>query len=412
MYEPHDPHTEIMAPVKQTKLAYTLNNDQPVRCTYISEEPLFYLDANINEEEFMDDALLFELGLHPQQTQEVLDADLRELTADEALNTEKLFAEQFGLVDGPVQTNLVDTVQLLKNSRMATALLEFAFDHGVRIEVTQQTEVAFYDRHKSVISLRPLLTETDQALLLVRELRRVWQHRNGTLLHPLLFHPDQAIVINRVQAADLMTIMVRVAWELKLSGQRAVWCALEAGDNHDLARAFAREALTDFRAINNGRAMAAVFESWFMSERCRSYDRKLIQEMLSDYQGYVSKAGESEPSRVLTQQILSTLGSVPFGKNYLSAHAATIMADPMFTDIRDRSNANFLWFIKFEQSFRQTEKTLMDVQEKLDEEVLSPMGEVLSFPAYAAPQTDRKIQVNGSGSVVDIGHYRETRGLI
>lgn len=412
MYEPHDPHTEIMAPVKQTKLAYTLNNDQPVRCTYISEEPLFYLDANINEEEFVDDALLFELGIHPQQTQEVLDADLRELTADEALNTEKLFAEQFGLVDGPVQTNLADTVQLLKNSRMATALLEFAFDHGVRIEMTQQTEVAFYDRNKSVISLRPLLTETDQALLLVRELRRVWQHRNGTLLHPLLFHPDQAIVINRVQAADLMTIMVRVAWELKLSGQRAVWCALEAGDNHDLARAFAREALADFRAINNGRAMAAVFESWFMSERCRGYDRKLIQEMLSDYQGYVSKAGESEPSRVLTQQILSTLGAVPFGKNYLSAHAATIMADPMFTDIRDRSNANFLWFIKFEQSFRQTEKTLMDVQEKLDEEALEPMGEVLSFPAYTAPQADRKIQVNGSGSVVDIGHYRETRGLI
>ena len=34
------------------------------------------------------------------------------------------------------------------------------------------------------------------------------------------------------------------------------------------------------------------------------------------------------------------------------------MTDPIFTDVRDRSNANFLWFIKFERSFKETEQEL------------------------------------------------------
>jgi len=49
---------------------------------------------------------------------------------------------------------------------------------------------------------------------------------------------------------------------------------------------------------------------------------------------------------------------MPFGKNYLAEHAVTIMDDAIFTEVRDRSNANFLWFIKFERSFRETEQEL------------------------------------------------------
>ena len=80
--------------------------------------------------------------------------------------------------------------------------------------------------------------------------------------------------------------------------------------------------------------------------------------MLSDYQGYVFDMDDATQN--ITPTLIAALGEMPFGKNYLAEHAATIMNDPIFSDIRDRSNANFLWFIKFERSFRETEHDLQN----------------------------------------------------
>ena len=124
----------------------------------------------------------------------------------------------------------------------------------------------------------------------------------------------------------------------------------------DLGRAFAREAYLDFRTLNNGQAMAAVFEGWFLSERCRAQDKLLINQMLNDHQGYVFDMKEVDSA--LTPALISALGAMPFGKNYLAEHAMTIIDDAIFTDVRDRSNANFLWFVKFERTFRETEQEL------------------------------------------------------
>jgi hypothetical protein len=126
----------------------------------------------------------------------------------------------------------------------------------------------------------------------------------------------------------------------------------------DLARAFAHEAFLDFRTINNGVASAAVLEAWFLSERCKNEDKQLIQQMLNDTQGYVFES--AEPMKSVTADLIAALGTMPFGKNYLAMHAGTIMDDTIFTDVRDRSNANFLWFIKFERSFRETEQELQN----------------------------------------------------
>jgi hypothetical protein len=114
------------------------------------------------------------------------------------------------------------------------------------------------------------------------------------------------------------------------------------------------EAYRDFRTVNNGIANAAVFEEWFLSERCREQDKRLIQVMLADDNGLVF--GDEQTSKTISAEFIAAIGAMPFGKNYLAIHAATIMNDPIFTEVRDRSNANFLWFIKFEKSFKEAEK--------------------------------------------------------
>jgi hypothetical protein len=293
---------------------------------------------------------------------------------------------------------------VLSDSRLASAYIECADEHGVSLVFSDQVETAIYDRSAGQILINSAINQVDQVFLAAQELRRHYQHRQGALIHPLTFHPDNAVLVNRAQNADLVVSIIRVAWELQLSGFKDAWDRVESSSMADLGRAFAREAFLDFRTINNGQASAAVFEAWFLSERCRMQDKILINQMLADHQGYVFELEQSES--VMTPALIAALGAMPFGKNYLAEHALTIMEDAIFTDVRDRSNANFLWFIKFERSFRETEQGLQtsdllpeqtgsstaqthNTQGQFDESIQSPTAEIIS-PIF------------GRGSVADV----------
>ena len=348
-------------------VAYTLNDEQPVLCTHIGDQPLYYMDEEIIEDEEMFD--VEELGLLAKEIQMLKD-ELAELESQESFFVPETtiqsvtdFAENaeslgmnFGLSAQEQEQRLKEITEILGQSRLAASYLNVAEKHNVTIQMSDQVEKAFYDRRSGTISINPSMDINEQILLISRELRRHWQHRQGVLINPLLFQPENAILINRAQEADLVVSVIRTAWELQLAGLKEVWERVENSPMADLARAYAREAFMDFRTINNGVASAAVFEAWFLSERCRQQDKKIIQSMLADYNGYVFENTAS--SENVTAELISGLGSMPFGKNYLGVHAPVIMEDPIFTEVRDRSNANFLWFIKFERTFKETEQHL------------------------------------------------------
>lgn len=352
------------------RFAYTLNNMQPVRCSYIGDQPLFYMDyegAGIDEEFAGDDGDPFGIAIIEQGVVALKDRIMaleNRQSAEPDVAQERLMefiGEQAVITNMSVPITSNDlrlrTIERdLKTSRLGAAYLEMARDHGIQLAFSTQVEHAFYDRESKRIFIHPERDETLQLLLAARELRRVWQHKNGALLHPLTFYPDQAILVNRAQRADLAVSLIRIAWELQLSGIKGPWQRLEQSSLADLTRAFAREAYLDFRTLNNGQAGSAVFESWFLSDRCRHEDRVLIQNMLSDFQGYMFDSEQA--SRTVSADLMVALGSMPFGKNYLAPFVSTLLSDPVFAEVRDRSNANFLWFIKFERSFREAEQDL------------------------------------------------------
>lgn len=349
------------------RVAYTLNNEQPVACTIIGDQPLFYMDFDGAVD---DDDMMFDAHEHSVLSREV-DTLKKEIAAlensfrSESISTEARVKSFFDCAaDITVSTakkestGLEELVQTLGKSRLAQAYMDFAEKHGVKMMFSRQVEKAFYDREAKLILLNPDMELADMTLLAARELRRHWQHRQGALIHPLTFHPDNAVLVNRAQVADLSVSMIRIGWELQLSGYKDAWDRLEKSTMADLTRAFAREAFLDFRTINNGQAAAAVFESWFLSERCRQQDKALIQLMLADYQGYVFDIDQA--LQAVTPNLIAALGAMPYGKNYLAQYASTILGDPVFTEVRDRSNANFLWFIKFERTFKETEQELQE----------------------------------------------------
>lgn len=349
------------------RVAYTLNDAQPVMSTIIGDQPLFYMDYedgfDDEDEGFFDigeiglldheiSSLKESINAYKRFSAEALDSTDKKCEAF-ALNAETFSAQDFPAEETPGVEKLTE---ILKQSRTADAYLAEAQKHNVKIHLSAQVENAAYDKEASLILINAALEPADRILLCARELRRHWQHRQGVLINPLLFHPDNAVLINRLQNADLTIHMVRIAWELQLAGHKEPWNRLESSSLEDISRAFAKEAFLDFRTINNGEAMAAALESWFLSERCQHEDKSLIHQMLADYRGYVFDAEQA--GKTVTPDIIRALGSSPFGKNYLAGHAGVIMNDPIFTDVRDRSNANFLWFIKFERSYRETEQGL------------------------------------------------------
>lgn len=351
------------------KVSYVLNNDQPVRSTIIGDQPLFYMDFDETLEDELNSIDILERDLADEgdffsgcgfdcgygYTHTEIETSPEKLIEDFQSNLESLVGEK----KSENRTNgIEDVVEIIKTSRYAASLYEFAIEYGVKVEHSDQVRNAAYLREFGIIQINPNLYEEEQALLLGRELRRVWQHRKGVLIHPVTFHPDHAILVNRAQVADLTVSMVRIAWELQLGGYRGAWHRMENSSMADFARIFAREAFLDFRTLNNGLAMAVAFETWFISERCQVQDKILIQQMLSDDGGLMLDAEEC--SRAVTADLISGLGEVPYGKNYLAPYASTIIIDPLFTEVRDRANANFLWFIKFEKSFRETEQELQN----------------------------------------------------
>jgi hypothetical protein len=286
----------------------------------------------------------------------------------------------------------------LNASRLAATFMSFAASHGIHFAESRQVDGASYDRDAQTILIRADLDEAQQVMLAVRELRRAWQHKNGAGLHPLTFHPDHAILVHRAQTADLVISMIRVAWELQLAGDKGAWTFLENSQMADLARAFAREACVDFRALNSGKAATACFETWFLSERCRRSDRQLIQQMLADYQGYTFN-DNPDMSRSICADLMTALGKMPFGQNYLAGNLGQTMNDPVFTDVRDRSNANFLWFIKFERSFTEAEQALgleSADDAKKQAETAPVSATIIAFPARVAPAAERKASRKGA----------------
>ncbi len=279
------------------RVAYTINNEQPVKCTIVSDQPLFYMDYEFDEHEddFYDDmdSSVLEKELKDLKTEiEAFDRFSKNFLKND--NSFEKFSEnvqgicaQFNASTSAKKFDIQDIIEVTAQSRLGASYINATLEDGFEIMHCNQVDDSFYHSTSKKILINPSLDEGDQILTLSRELRRHYQSKTGALLQPLLFAPDEAVLVNRALQADLMASTIRIAWELQLSGRRDIWERVENSSFADLGHAFAREAFLDFRNINNGIAATAVFESWFLSRRAQITDKKLIQNMLSDHNGMV-----------------------------------------------------------------------------------------------------------------------------
>ena len=259
--------------------------------------------------------------------------------------------------------------EILMKSRTAEALM--TGDNGANLEICYDRQIPtsqYYPRAvRRVITLNPYRPKGDLLNLLSRELRRAWQHRQGALVNPLNYEPDEAILVNRAQQADTLMISVKIAWELRLAGEPEAWNYLGGSPMADVSRTFELKVQTDFRTLNNGEAPRAAYDKFFEDCRTKLHDKRIIHQMLLDESGYI-RSGRKEGR--IGPDLFSKLGKMPHGKNYLSACKSRAPTDLCYSTVEDRSNANFLWFIKFERSFQEKELEMVKQSVKLSAEIV------------------------------------------
>lgn len=89
--------------------------------------------------------------------------------------------------------------------------------------------------------------------------------------------------------------------------------------------------------------------------------------MLLDEAGYISSDSRLKK---IDQISFMRLGDQPQGGNYLSLAGFKSPIDRDYCVVEDRSNANFLWFVKFERSFQEKERQMLDAAVKASAEVV------------------------------------------
>lgn len=259
---------------------------------------------------------------------------------------------------------------VILKSRTGEAMLEALEKDGTLVIAydTQSPAAQFYTRgEERIITLNPYRPKGDLLGLLVRELRRGAQHVNGALVNPLNFEPDEAILVNRAQQADVLMVCVKVAWELRLAGESECWDFLSSTPLADVSRTFEIRAQADFRTLNNGEASRSAYDKFFEDSRTKLHDKRIIHQMLLDESGYM-KAGAKRPR--VSMDLFRKLGEMPNARNYLSMKAQRAPTDICYATVEDRSNANFLWFIKFERSFQEKEMQMVQESVRLSAEVV------------------------------------------
>lgn len=374
---------------------------QTAICNAIGDQPLFYLDDYTDDDLFLD--LLPEGMMESMETKlHTYDKAIKSLSTHKTQSTETQFDQiikqsRYSIV------SIADIVAYGMQSGLFQDYYNNLTEQGLSVissDITQNTD---YDKDLNIITINTNLGLLNGSIALFRMMRTAWHYHQGILINPLVFQPEEAVLINRLFAADLDVMETAFLWDLKLAGCHDAWNIAMGSADYDLHIAYAIEAMSDFRTIKGGLAARATFEKWFISDRCKNHDRDIIQIMLGNHTAYKIEAETT--SRHVAQDIIRRLGDQPRGKNYLAALIPNLMTDSLYTDVRDRSNANFLWFVSFERRMSDMEQELQLSDEASQTGFTSTKDNVYELPTYDGSNTTEKTE-NTVATLFFLDHFR------
>lgn len=265
-------------------------------------------------------------------------------------------------------------MDVVMQSKTVESMMSEENMQNVEVLFDRQTKNSqlYAKKDRVIIALNPNKPQGVLINNLTKELRHAWQYNNGTLLNPMDYEPDNAILLNRAEKADALVFSIKAAWELNLAGESDAWDYMLASPIGTIVKTFEKEVREDFRKFNNGEASRQVYDSLFGRNHTKAFDKQIIHQMLLDDTGYM-KQGDKKP--YVSPEELAQFGDMPFSSNYIKVDKDVLPVDTKYCKIEDRSNANFLWFIKFERQYQAKEV-------EMTKEVTQESAEIVDFSTF------------------------------
>jgi hypothetical protein len=253
-----------------------------------------------------------------------------------------------GVLFHKIRLNFRERFDTTPLAEILIAAHSVAFTRGmldkVVVRLSPQVQTCECNLDTKEILLSPFLSYDEGLCYLVKMLRVLFR---GTPKYQELDY-DSLVIAHRIDLGDRFSCVVRFAWELKLLGDVTLWDRIEASS---FKTEFKEQVQRDFRKLNNGWANSGLVAEWIMDDGIvRRADRTCIQQCLTGRWGKGRR-------RINLDDVLSLtkLPDLKYSRTTYLQNPQDFITLPEFTDVRDRSNSNFLWFLNFERAYTEVE---------------------------------------------------------
>lgn len=301
-----------------------------------------------------------ELTVFPGRTYDLIEADRGMPMAD----IRALDIKRFSNLDAAphafdTESDVLGWIAALSTeSPVAGALFKFAASAGWRVKLADLSTGGFHlDIPERTLNLdhagmdasalgRSVFFRCTIVQSFIRGLRDIWQEEKLGGIETI-YRPDSFLMMERVRAADVDSVAVLAAYELRAAGYADLWRHILGGDDGDLAVTFGCALEKNPASLYNGAALARAFNQWFEDElRVDAIDHEAL-EHLDDL------LENGSPADVLGKETASAaqaegLSMLPDGAQYLSGMGDNILRDPLYAGLHDEINQAHLFHIVYD----------------------------------------------------------------
>lgn len=179
---------------------------------------------------------------------------------------------------------------------------------------------------------------------LIRALRDIWLEEKNEIDYAD-HHPETLLKIERLRAADIESLTLQVAWELRSAGYTTLWRHILGSNTGDMAMLFSRYLEKDPASLFDGSALLIAFKQWYMDEdRVNTVDRVAL-EMCDDILLASNEQKNVFALQPVDQELLADYFSLPEGRVYIAAALQEIMKSPHYASMHDSINETHLYHI-------------------------------------------------------------------
>ena len=180
----------------------------------------------------------------------------------------------------------------------------------------------------------------------VKALREIWHEREGHDFRDT-HRPESVLMLERARAADLETIAILIAWELRGAGYGDAWRYILGSEEGDMAMIFTRAIEKDPAGFYDGSVLARTFCQWYGDEsRVAMCDHDILEQMdilVQDAQG--AQVFGTGP---MASKDVEKLSRLPATRSYLEGMGRNICTDPYFVSMNDAINESHLFQIVYD----------------------------------------------------------------